>query len=83
MLLDEIGGGLTDAELKVLVTTIQQLRSEGIAVIWIEHIVHALLQVVDRLLCLTYGRVLAYGPPAEVMSSKAVQDVYLGAELNA
>ncbi len=83
VLLDEIGGGLTEAELKVLVATIQQLRSEGIAVIWIEHIVHALLQVVDRLLCLTYGRVLAYGAPAEVMSSKAVQDVYLGTELDA
>ena len=83
VLLDEIGGGLTDAELKILVATVQQLRSEGIAVIWIEHIVHALLQVVDRLLCLTYGRVLVYGTPAEVMSSKAVQDVYLGTELDA
>jgi branched-chain amino acid transport system ATP-binding protein len=78
LLLDEIGGGLTEPELHVLVELIQTLRSEQITVIWIEHIVHALLRVVDRLLCLTYGRVLADGRPREVLASKAVRDVYLG-----
>lgn len=78
LLLDEIGGGLTDPELHVLIELIRTLRDERITVIWIEHIVHALLRVVDRLLCLAYGRILADGPPREVLASKAVRDVYLG-----
>jgi branched-chain amino acid transport system ATP-binding protein len=81
LLLDEIGGGLTEPELQVLVGTISDLRAEGIAIIWIEHIVHALFQVVDRMLCLTQGHVLAYGKPAEVMADRDVQGIYLGAEL--
>ena len=55
LLLDEIGGGLTDAEADELVATIQQLRADGIAIVWIEHIVHVLLQVVDRLVCMDAG----------------------------
>ena len=78
ILLDEVGGGLTEPELVVLIELVKDLRAGGVAVIWIEHIVHALLQVVDQLLCLSYGRVLAYGEPAEVMASKEVRNVYLG-----
>lgn len=78
ILLDEVGGGLTEPELVVLVELVKDLRTEGVAVIWIEHIVHALLQVVDRLLCLSYGKVLAIGAPAEVMASQEVRNVYLG-----
>ena len=78
LLLDEIGGGLTDAESEALVITISSLRDRGIAVMWIEHIVHVLLQVVGRLVCMDAGRIIAEGPPESVVSQAAVIDAYLG-----
>jgi branched-chain amino acid transport system ATP-binding protein len=82
VLLDEIAGGLTEHELPALVGTIRDLRDDGMAVLWIEHVVHALLAVADRLVCLTYGRIVAEGDPREVMASSAVQESYLGADLD-
>jgi branched-chain amino acid transport system ATP-binding protein len=81
VLLDEIAGGLTEHELPPLVDTVRDLRASGVAVLWIEHVVHALLAVADRLVCLTYGRVVAEGDPHQVMASAAVQESYLGADL--
>lgn len=81
LLLDEVAGGLTDPEVQELVETIQSLRARGVAIVWIEHIVHALLSVVDRLLALAEGRLLMEGEPQEVMASPALRDVYLGREL--
>jgi branched-chain amino acid transport system ATP-binding protein len=81
LLLDEVAGGLTEPEVAALVETIKDLRAEGVAIIWIEHIVHALLSVVDRLLALAEGTPLIEGDPQEVMSSPALRDVYLGREL--
>ncbi len=78
VLLDEIAGGLSEHEVPPLVETIRGLRDAGVAVIWIEHVVHALLAVADRLMCLTYGRMLAIGEPREVMTSPEVIEVYLG-----
>ena len=78
LLLDEIGGGLTDAESTELVATIAGLRDRGIAVLWIEHIVHVLLQVVGRLVCMDAGRVIAEGDPEAVVVQAAVIDAYLG-----
>jgi len=78
VLLDEIGAGLTDAEAAELVATIRELRRQRIAFAWIEHIVHVLVQVVDRLVCMDAGRVIADGPPEAVMKSAAVIDAYLG-----
>jgi branched-chain amino acid transport system ATP-binding protein len=78
VLLDEIGAGLTDAEAQELVETIRTIRREGVAIVWIEHIVHVLVQVVDRLVCMDAGRVIADGPPRTVMQSAAVIDAYLG-----
>ena len=80
LLLDEIAGGLTEAEVDDLVQTIRDLRSAGTTIMWIEHVVHALVSVVDRLLAIDFGRVLLEGPPAEVMASAEVQAVYLGIE---
>jgi branched-chain amino acid transport system ATP-binding protein len=80
LLLDEIGGGLTDAEADGLVATIRTLLAEGIAVVWIEHIVHVLVQVITRLVCMDQGRVLAEGAPEAVLSNAAVIDAYLGAK---
>jgi branched-chain amino acid transport system ATP-binding protein len=78
LLLDEIGGGLTDAEAAVLVTIINTINARGVAIVWIEHIVHILLQVVTRLVCMDAGRILAQGDPRTVMSDPSVIDAYLG-----
>jgi branched-chain amino acid transport system ATP-binding protein len=78
LLLDEIGGGLTDAEAVELVSTVNELRARGIAVVWIEHIVHVLVQAVERLVCMDAGRVIADGDPHEVMRDARVVDAYLG-----
>jgi branched-chain amino acid transport system ATP-binding protein len=79
LLLDEIGGGLTDAETTALVELVASLRDRGIAVLWIEHIVHLLMQVVSRLVCMDAGRIIAEGPPETVVAQAAVIDAYLGA----
>ena len=78
LLLDEIGGGLTDAETAALVETVARLRDSGIAVLWIEHIVHVLMQVVGRLVCMDEGRIIAEGPSDTVVAQAAVIDAYLG-----
>lgn len=78
ILLDEIGGGLTDSEAQELVQTIQELRHRGIGIIWIEHIVHVLLQVVQRLICMDAGKIIADGEPNAVMTDPEVVKAYLG-----
>lgn len=78
LLLDEIAGGLTDAECHLLVETIREIRKGGVAIIWIEHVVHALLAVVDRLIALDFGKIAMQGVPADVMGSKEVQAIYMG-----
>ena len=78
LLLDEIGGGLTDAEATELVGIIREIRARGIAVVWIEHIVHVLVQVVERMVCMDAGRVIADGTPDAVLKDAAVIDAYLG-----
>jgi branched-chain amino acid transport system ATP-binding protein len=78
LLLDEIGGGLTDAEAEELLVTNQRLRQQGIAIVWIEHIVHILVRAVDRLVCMDAGRVIADGAPDAVLRNAAVIDAYLG-----
>ncbi len=80
LLLDEIAGGLTESEIHELVATIKAIHAEGVSIIWIEHIVHALLSVVDRILAMDYGRKLIEGDPHVVMSSREVRDVYLGTD---
>jgi branched-chain amino acid transport system ATP-binding protein len=78
LLLDEIGGGLTDAEAAELVSIIRELRRRGIAIVWIEHILHVLLQVVERLVCMDAGRIIAEGVPEEALAHPAVVEAYLG-----
>ncbi len=81
LLLDEIAGGLAEHEVVDLVETIRRLRSEGVTIIWIEHVVPALMAVVDRLIATSRGRVLMDGDPAAVMADPVVHAEYLGAEV--
>ncbi|HJP10017.1 MAG: ABC transporter ATP-binding protein [Dehalococcoidales bacterium] len=78
LLLDEIAGGLTEHECDALVETIWSIHADGTAIVWIEHIVHALTPVVDRLIVLNFGMKLAEGAPEEVMTNPEVREVYMG-----
>jgi len=80
LLLDEIAGGLTEAESAELVAEIRAIRARGVTMIWIEHVVHALLAVADRLFVMNTGQKLAEGAPQQVIADPAVQRVYLGIE---
>jgi branched-chain amino acid transport system ATP-binding protein len=78
LLLDEIAGGLTEAEVEELIEEIKKLRATGITIVWIEHIVHALLAVTDRIVVIQFGRKLCEGEPHQVMNSQEVQACYMG-----
>lgn len=78
LLLDEIAGGLTEAECLELVETIKGIRDSGVSIIWIEHIVHALTAVVERLIVIDFGKIVAEGEPAKVMADPLVQEIYMG-----
>lgn len=80
LLLDEIAGGLTEHECHELVETIKGIHMKGVSIIWIEHIVHALLAVVDRLIVINFGAKIAEGDPNEVMNSPEVKQIYMGIE---
>ena len=81
LLLDEIAGGLTEHEARVLVDEIRAIKAQGVTMIWIEHVVHALLAVADRLLVLNFGAVLAEGPPMAVLENPEVKRVYMGLDV--
>jgi branched-chain amino acid transport system ATP-binding protein len=78
LLLDEVAGGLTEHECASLVKLIQEVRASGISLIWIEHVVHALIAVVDRLAVLHAGAIIAAGEPDVVIRSEEVEEIYLG-----
>jgi branched-chain amino acid transport system ATP-binding protein len=78
LLLDEIAGGLTEAECAELVQLIQEIKNSGVTIIWIEHIVHALVAVVTRLVVLNFGRKIIEGEPRSVMASAEVREIYMG-----
>lgn len=80
ILLDEIAGGLTDGECVELVSTIKSIHAKGTAIIWIEHVLHALNSVVERLMVLNFGKMLMIGSPDAVMASPEVKEIYLGIE---
>ena len=71
---------MTEQECQSLIRTIQEIRATGLSIIWIEHIVHALIAVVDRLIVLNFGRKIAEGEPEEVLASPEVRKIYLGIE---
>ncbi|MDR3420452.1 MAG: ABC transporter ATP-binding protein [Xanthobacteraceae bacterium] len=78
LLLDEIAGGLTEYECGELVKTIKAIHAAGTTIVWIEHIVHALVSVASRLIVMNFGQILAEGKPREVMADARVREVYMG-----
>jgi branched-chain amino acid transport system ATP-binding protein len=83
LLLDEVAGGLTDPEVTVLVEIVRGINAEGVAVIWIEHVVRALTSLVSRMTCLYGGEFIGDGTPAEVLANPRVREVYLGSDIDA
>jgi branched-chain amino acid transport system ATP-binding protein len=80
LLLDEVMAGLVPTERAPLMNLLRSLRQEGITVVFIEHIMAAVMALSDRVLVLHEGQVLAAGSPAEVTADKRVVDAYLGEE---
>jgi branched-chain amino acid transport system ATP-binding protein len=80
LLLDEIAGGLTEHEAKQLVDELRRIKAQGVTMIWIEHVVHALLSIADRLFVINFGQQLAEGEPRAVMADAQVRRVYMGME---
>jgi branched-chain amino acid transport system ATP-binding protein len=78
LLLDEIAGGLSDPETEVLIETIRAVNAGGTTIVWVEHVIRVLTAVATRLVCLADGRVIADGPPAQVLASDDVRAAFLG-----
>jgi branched-chain amino acid transport system ATP-binding protein len=78
LLLDEIAGGLTEPEARQLVDELRRIKASGVTMIWIEHVVHALLSIADRLFVINFGQQLAEGEPRAVMNDPQVRRVYMG-----
>jgi branched-chain amino acid transport system ATP-binding protein len=83
LLLDEVAGGLTEHECAALVELIKAVREGGVSIVWIEHVVHALIAAVDRLLVLHGGKFIAEGDPRTVIASPEVAEIYMGIEADA
>jgi len=80
LLLDEVAGGLTDPEVAELVAIVRAVNARGVTVVWIEHVVRALLSTVDRLVCLAFGTLIADGEPRAVLARQDVKELFLGTE---
>ncbi|MEV0972981.1 ABC transporter ATP-binding protein [Microtetraspora glauca] len=78
LLLDEVAGGLTEPEVLELVEVVKHLHAEGLAIVWIEHVVHALVKTVGRMVCLAGGDVIADDEPMRVLADPKVRELYLG-----
>ena len=83
LLLDEIAAGLTEHEASALTDELGRIKARGTTMIWIEHVVRALLAVADRLLVLDIGRKVTEGAPASVMNDPEVRRLYMGPEAEA
>jgi branched-chain amino acid transport system ATP-binding protein len=82
LLLDEVAGGLTDPEVTELVGIVRAINADGTTIIWIEHVVRALTEMVSRLICLYGGIFVGDGTPAEVLANPRVRELYFGTDVS-
>jgi branched-chain amino acid transport system ATP-binding protein len=83
LLLDEVAGGLTEHECHALIALVHDVKHRGVSIVWIEHVVHALVASIDRLLVLYNGAFIADGDPQTVIKSPQVAEIYMGIEADA
>lgn len=79
LLVDEVAAGLTDAEVDEFIGLIRKVSASGITVVWIEHVMKTMLSATDRLLAIAGGKIIASGKPKDVIETREVRRVYLGA----
>lgn len=80
LLLDETMAGLTPQEQVEGTRLIRKVRDSGVSIIIVEHIMHVIMNLCDRILCINYGQAIAAGAPVEVANNRAVIEAYLGKE---
>lgn len=80
LLLDEVAGGLTNAEVAGILDIVKTIKNRGVSIIWIEHIIQTLVDGTDRVMLVANGNDLLTAPPMEVMNSSIVNEVYMGAD---
>ena len=78
LLLDEVLAGLNPSEITTMVEIIRKIREQGVSIIMIEHVMHAIMNVSDRLIVLDYGQQIAEGTPDEIVNNPRVIEAYLG-----
>ncbi len=78
LLLDEVGGGLTEAEVGLIIDLVKTIKKQGVSVIWIEHIIRTMLEGTDRVMLVADGVDVITGAPLDVMNSAEVKKVYMG-----
>ena len=81
LLIDEAMCGLNPTEIENAMRLIKRVREQtGVTIIWVEHVVKAIMQVVERVIVLNFGEIIAIGSPSEIVRNQAVIEAYLGYE---
>ncbi len=80
LLLDEVMAGLNPTEIKEIMELVRKIRGDGVAVIVVEHVMHAVMELADRVCVLHHGEKIAEGSPEEVSRNRRVIESYLGEE---
>ena len=79
LMLDEVMAGLNDSEVAASVAIVRNVRDQfGTAILWVEHVMSAVMQLAERAIVLNFGQLLAEGVPEDVMRDPQVVDAYLG-----